>query len=158
MPTRKDSTYTHALLNLYRNAITYSNWWKIAWTWFDCISENYLENNANLKQGAHTHQPTAEPVPHACAQPYHAGSRSHGQLFRPYWGSSAWHSRRSVNGANPCIKDPFLLRGVLQVPTHGGAVGWEPHSSSPTTCTRKADHGFGVCMPFTLSCLLKIVN
>ena len=43
----------------------------------------------NLKQGAHIHQPTAWSVPHTCAQPYHAGSGSHGQLFRPYWGSSA---------------------------------------------------------------------
>ena len=43
----------------------------------------------NLKQGAHIHQPTAWPVPHACAQPYHQGNGSHGQLFRPYWGSSA---------------------------------------------------------------------
>ena len=34
-------------------------------------------------------QPTAWPVLHACAQPYHPGSGSHGQLFRPYWGSSA---------------------------------------------------------------------
>ena len=30
------------------------------------------------------------PVPYACAQPYHPGSGSHGQLFRPYWSSSAW--------------------------------------------------------------------
>ena len=44
------------------------------------------------------------------------------------------------------------------MPTHGGAVILESHSSSPTTCTGKADHGFGVCMPFTLSYLLKIVN
>ena len=39
----------------------------------------------NLKQGAHTQQPTAWSVPHVCAQPYHPGSGSHGQLFRPYW-------------------------------------------------------------------------
>ena len=39
-----------------------------------------------------------------------------------------------------------------------GAVGWEPHGSSPTTCAGKADHGFGVCVPLTLICLLKIVN
>ena len=29
------------------------------------------------------HQPTARPVPYACAQTYHPGSGSHGQLFRP---------------------------------------------------------------------------
>ena len=51
-------------------------------------------NKSNLKQGAHIHQTAAWPAPHACAQLYHPGSDSHGQLFRPYWGSSAWHSRR----------------------------------------------------------------
>ena len=30
-------------------------------------------------------------APHACAQSYHPSSGSHGQLFRPYWGSSVWH-------------------------------------------------------------------
>ena len=38
-----------------------------------------------LKQGAHIHQPTAWPVPHARAEPYRPGNGSHGQLFRPYW-------------------------------------------------------------------------
>ena len=64
----------------------------------------------NLKQGAHIHQPTVWglwAVPHACAQPYYPGSGSHGQLFRPYWGSSAWHSRWvNEQGKSPCIKDP----------------------------------------------------
>ena len=36
------------------------------------------------------------------------GSGSHGQLFRPYWGSSAWHSRRLMNGENPCITDLLM--------------------------------------------------
>ena len=36
------------------------------------------------------------------------GSGSHGRLFRPYWGSSAWHSRRPMNGENPSIKDPLM--------------------------------------------------
>ena len=67
----------------------------------------------NLKQGAHIHQPTAWPVPHACAQPYHPGSGSHGQLFRPYWGLSAWHSRPvNERGKSPSIKDPLLQRRV----------------------------------------------
>ena len=68
---------------------------------------------SKLKQGAHVNQPTALPLPHARAQPYHKGSGSHGQLFRLYWGSSAWHSRRSVTGENPCVKDPFLPMRVL---------------------------------------------
>ena len=64
------------------------------------LSEDILRPThykTNLRQGAHilytpTHevdQPTAWSVPHACAQPYHPGNGSHGQLFRPYWGSSA---------------------------------------------------------------------
>jgi len=36
------------------------------------------------------------------------GSGSHGQLFRPYWGSSAWYSRRSMNRENPSMKDPLV--------------------------------------------------
>ena len=42
--------------------------------------------------------------------------------------------------------------------THVGAVDWEPHGSSPTICAGNADHGFGVCVPLALICLLKIVN
>ena len=60
---------------------------------------------SKLKQGTHIHQPTAWSLPHTCAQTYHAGSGSHKQLFRPYWGSSAWHSHRSVTGQKPCIKE-----------------------------------------------------
>ena len=52
-------------------------------------------NKSNLKQGAHILQTAAWPAPHACAQLYYRGSGSHGQLFRPYMGSSAWHSRRA---------------------------------------------------------------
>ena len=39
-----------------------------------------------------------------------------------------------------------------------GGVGWKPQGSSTTSCAGKADHGFGVCMPLALICLLKIVN
>jgi len=63
--------------------------------------------------GEHIHQPTAWPLLHACSQPYQTGSGSHGQLFCPYWGSSAWHSRKSVTGESQCRKDPFLLRRIL---------------------------------------------
>ena len=44
----------------------------------------HVLNKTNLKQGAHIHQPTAWPVPHACAEPYHPGSGSSGQLFCPH--------------------------------------------------------------------------
>ena len=79
----------------------------------DMRGEGGSRVTSKLKQGAHIHQPTAWPLPHACAQPYHAGSGSHGQLFRPYRGSSEWHSRQSLTGENPCIKHPFLPRQVL---------------------------------------------
>ena len=45
--------------------------------------------SANLKQGAHIHQPTAKPTPHAWAQQYHAGSGSYRQLFRPCSGPTS---------------------------------------------------------------------
>ena len=55
-----------------------------------------------LKQGAHIHQPTAWPVPHACAQPYHSGSGSHGQLFRPF-AHQHCIAVGSLNGENPRV-------------------------------------------------------
>ena len=47
-------------------------------------------------KGGYIHQPTAWPVPHVCAQPYHLDSSNNEQLFRLHWdwGSSAWHSRQ----------------------------------------------------------------
>ena len=61
-----------------------------------------------IEARGHIHQPTAWPLSHACAQPHHAGNGHHGQLFRPYWSSSAWHSRWSVTRLNT-----FLPRRVL---------------------------------------------
>ena len=80
------------------------------------------------------HQPTVWPVPYACAQPYHPGSGSHGQLFRRCEASTAWHSRRAENRtANPmytalyytaeaCAKHPF--KRPLHT-THVKAAGWD---------------------------------
>ena len=61
-------------------------------------------SQANLKQGTQIHQPTVWPAPHVCAQPYHPGSSSHGQLILSSWGLSAWHSRR-VNERGKCHAD-----------------------------------------------------
>ena len=87
---------------------------------------------------------------------------SHGQQFRPYWGSTAWHAWPLVSDRGNLCKKTLSCRGESFKcqfhTTHVGAVGWEPHSSSTTTCAGKADHGFGVCVPLTLICLLKIVN
>ena len=70
-------------------------------------------NKTSLKQWAYIHQPKAWPVPHAYAQPYHPGSGNHGQLFHPYWGSSAWHSCQVYEQANPCLKNPLLLMNKI---------------------------------------------
>ena len=66
-----------------------------------------MENSANLKQGAHIHQPTAGSVPHACAQSYHAASGSHRQLFRSYWGPLAWQSRWINKRWKPTSQKPL---------------------------------------------------
>ena len=66
-------------------------------------------DETNLKQGAHIHQLTPWPVPHACAKPYHPGSCSRGQLFRLYWGSSAgkWFLETDVTAI--CYLFVYLL-------------------------------------------------
>ena len=75
----------------------------------------------------------------AVAEGSGTGSGSHGQLFRPFWGSSAWHSRW-VNEREkvPCIKDP------------------DDELMSPddmAVCMREvlARLWIGVCLPFALS-------
>ena len=106
------------------------------------IGGTYLENSANLEQLAHTHQPTAWPVPHACAQPRHAGSGSHGQLSRPNWGSSAWHSRRSVNGENPCFFFGFGGGHTWQtaMPSHPfNSTDTRPQHWTAQDCTLQAN-------------------
>ena len=93
----------------------------INWT---CISVNYLENSANFTQGAHIHQPTAGPVPHACAQPYHVGSSSHRQLFRSYW---AWRPCKAVWLTNERFSKTLYCRGeckaVYQAPATHNTFG-----------------------------------
>ena len=49
-----------------------------------------------------------------------------------------------MNGENPRFKNPLTaekqsIKRQLYT-THVGAVGWEPHSSSTTTCAGKVDH------------------
>ena len=71
-----------------------------------------------------------------------------------------------MNGENPRLMQKPLtavVRAKQSIKrqlhtTHVGAVGWEPHRSSPTRCAEKTDHGFGVCVPPTLICPLKIVT
>ena len=105
MPTSKGFTYTRVPLNLFRNVMKYSNWWKIDWTWFDCI-----ENSANLKQVEHIYQPTAGPVPHACAQPYRP--RSKDSCFALMWVYQRNQAVGLMNGGNPRLKNLLLPRWV----------------------------------------------
>ena len=74
----------------------------------DDDDNNNNNNNAILKQGVHIHQPKAWSVPYACTQPYQPGSGSHGQLFRPYWSSSTWHSRQISIRTKPS-SEPLAL-------------------------------------------------
>ena len=49
--------------------------WEMLNEMYDKQALSYTyHNKTSLKQGAYIHQPTAWPVPHACAQPYHPGS------------------------------------------------------------------------------------
>ena len=130
MPTSKDFTYTRK--EVYQASAPHNTcgscWLGTAQQFYlDMREEGGSQVTSKLKQGTHILQPTAWPLPHACAQPYHASSGSHGQLFRPYWGSSAWHSRRSVTGENPS-----LPRRVLQVPP--------PHNTCGSCWLRTALH------------------
>ena len=79
------------------------------------------------------------PVPYACAQPYHPGIGSHGQLFRPYWSSSAWHSRRVNEGGKTRASKTFWAHGsIFSSHLHTHAVGEPFCGSQPTdtTCLR----------------------
>ena len=78
---------------------------------FHIMAHVIKNGKTNLQQEAHIHQPTAWPVPHACAQPFHTGSGSHGQLYRPYWGSSAWQNRRVNGRGKPVSQRPACCRG-----------------------------------------------
>ena len=71
-------------------------------------------------------------------------SGSHRQLFRPYWGPPAWHSHWVNEQGKPASQKPLTakkqsIKRQLYA-THVGAVGWEPHRSSTTTCAGKVDH------------------
>ena len=96
------------------------------------------------KLSTEVHVPTPRsavwPVPYTCAQPYPPGSGSYEQLFRPYWGSSAWHSRHVNKRRNPRIKDPLLYWNPapwIRNPRRGNPnsglsgkfpyVGWDLH-------------------------------
>ena len=109
-----------------------------------------MENSTNLKKGAHIHQPTAGSVPHACPQSYHAATGSPSSYFALIGARQRGKAVGLINGENPRLKNPVRPRCVqsslsskLHI-AHVGAVGWEPHSSSTTTCAGKVDHDLRV--------------
>ena len=122
----------------------------------DMRGEGGSRVTSKLKQSAHMHQSTAWPLPHACAQSYHADSGSYEQLFHQHGiAVGHWKGKTRVQKTLSCRGESFKCQ--LHA-THVEDVGSEPHCSSPTTCAGNADHGFGVSVPFALICLLKIVN
>ena len=78
------------------------------------VSSFYPPRPPNLQQGSHIYQPTAWPVPHACAEPYHPGSGN--QPFRPYWDSLAWHGRRTLCKGKAVFRGLLLPRRLLSTP------------------------------------------
>ena len=131
----------HALFNLFRNVMNYSNLWKIDW-----------KGKITLKivQARGTHTPTQ-----MCAQPYHARSSSHGQLFGIYWVHQ--HER-----GNPCLKDSLLPSRRVQskeckVPAPRNTCGKADHglvyvqSASSTQHMWEGGSWVGVCAPLALS-------
>ena len=82
--------------------------------------------------------PVIWPVPRACAQPYHPGSGSHGQLFRPCYDSSAWHSLRAPVLAIPrgwCSVCLVLYYCSSFTPGHTKMIG---DQKEPTLLFRKS--------------------
>ena len=77
------------------------------WTSFDCV-----ENSANLKQGAQIHQPTAGPVPRACAQSYHTAVSDMDSCFALIGVYQRGKAVGLMNGVNPRLKNPLLPRWV----------------------------------------------
>ena len=93
-------------------------------------------------------KPTAWLVPHACAQPYHPGSDTHGQRFRPYRGSSAWHNRRTSVRTKSCWWAPVRAKQLAMAACPGDtAVRMREVLARPWV---------GECVPLTLSLSLSI--
>ena len=110
-------------------------------------------NLINLKQWTHTPthgfvKPTALLVPHAWAQPYHPGSDTHGQRFRPYRGSSALHNRRTSVRTKSCWWAPIRAKQLAMAACPGDtAVRIREVLARPWV---------GECVPLTLSLSLSI--
>ena len=108
-------------------------------------------NNTKLCTEAHVPTPRyGQYLTHARVQPYLLGSGSHGQLFRPYWGSSTWHSRR-VN---------IMIRGTRVYPSLPRKVQSTPfiRRRLPRVEESLAHPSYPGRATFFLRCLKKIAN
>ena len=119
----------------------YSNWWKIDWTWFDCI-----ENSANLKQGGQYSNPW----------PGQYLTHTHSDITQAV---AATDSCFILIGAHQCGKAIGLINGEKKFQQANARVGWkwstqrlveDRISKGLKTCTRLVD--FLIC----ITCLLEI--
>ena len=150
--------FTCTLFNLFKNVMNYSNFWKIDWTYmqFDCISKNYLENSANLKQGAHIHQPTWQPgqyLTHAHSHITQAVATMD-SCFTLTGAHQQGKAIRSMNGKNPHLKDPLLPRRVQSTPLSTSSTQhmWELLAGNrtavlPRHAWRRQIMGWCMCAP-----------
>ena len=67
------------------------------------------------------HQPTVWPVPNACAKPYHPGSGSHGQLFRPSLRTGSQRGRKK-NSASESERRDSASEASGTLPPHQTAL------------------------------------
>ena len=85
----------------------YSNWWKIDWTWFDCI-----ENSANLKQGGQYSNPW----------PGQYLTHMHSDIMQAV---AATDSCFILIGAHQCGKAIGLINGEKKFQQANARVGWK---------------------------------
>ena len=100
------------------------------WPWWH---KHKIRNNTKLCTDAHV--PTlryGQYLSHARVQPYHPGSGSYVQLFRPYWGSSTWHSHdNKMSGGTriPFTAEASAKHSVYMEKTYTWAtLGGQPFS------------------------------
>ena len=84
---------------------------------------------------------------------------SHGQLFRPYCSSLAWHAVGSMNGEKLCLKDPLLSGQAQSTPLSASSTQhmWELLAGNCTAVLPGHAQGrvgleswVGVCVPLAL--------
>ena len=93
------------------------------------------------QQVTHIHQPSAWPVPNACALSYHPGSGSRRQLFHPYQGSSAWYGRRTYERTTSCFFVVVVLRRAYTAECNAVLpINTQNTDTRPQHCTSSTVH------------------